>query len=964
MAIEFGSAIVGAVAQYMIRPVVRQFGYLFCYKSNMETMVRQRKRLDLMRKGVRQSVDASRRNQQEITPLVEEWLVNVDKVTADMDCISQSFENNTVGCFSRQCLNLKSRYVLSRRAKKKTGVAVQLQDEGESYVCVSNPMLLVGMDFFSGRTYINFSSRKSTEDNIVAALKDASVNIIGVCGMGGVGKTTMVKTIAERMKKEKLFDEVVMAVVSQQPDMRKIQGEIAELLDLKLEGESLLARASRLRSRLRNVKRILVILDDVWGRLDLAELGIPSHKGCKVMLTSRIRDVCVATDAERVLTVEVLSGEEGWTLFTKLAGKSIEAPALRRIAEKVVDECKGLPIALVTVGIALRNKPIPVWNDALLQLRKALPINIPGMLADVYRPLKLSYTHLQSDEAKSLFLLCCLFQEDFNIPIEDLTRYGMGLRMFLGIENLEEARNRANSLVEMLKDRFLLIQGYSSSHVKMHDLIRDVAIFIASQDNQAFMISHNVNLEEWPVECSSSAQPYTCISFISKAITVLPGRLDCPKLELLQLECSKQPLEAPDSFFKGMTALKVLDMCAMNLLSLPSSLGFLTNLRVLHLYSCSLENIIILGKLTNLEVLSFRGSLIKVLPAEVGKLTKLRLLDMSGCDDLTTIAANVISSLTRLEELRMGRNFNFKWAALGEGNEGRNIAALSELEALPSLTTLEIQVPDSRAIPINMHLSSKLTKYAISIRDVLPKNVDKRFQRAMYLFLPTMTPLANWIQVTLRGAEYLNLTGEGSINAVKALVPDGFQHGKVLKIHSCDVLDYLVDTVNRFMPGATIFPALESLDLCNLASLQQLCCGQLPLGSFSSLKELKLDLLDSLENLLIGTTEKGSLANLRSICISRCRRLQYLFPHSTLVGLLHLEEIKISDCEIMQEVFPGDGVDRDVITARFDSMRICLVDLPNLVTICKGIPYVPHLYASQGPQIVEEQDFPVASFPR
>nr|GMC88608.1 disease resistance protein At4g27190-like [Ipomoea batatas] len=678
-----------------------------------------------------------------------------------------------------------------------------------------------------------------------------------------------------------------------------------------------------------------------------------------------------------VLTVQVLSGEEGWILFTMLAGKSIEAPDLRPVAEKVVDECKGVPIALVTVGRALRNKPIAVWNDALLQLRKALPTNISGMIADVYRPLKLSYTHLESDEAKSLFLLCCLFQEDFNIPIEDLTRYGLGLRMFLGIENLEEARNRANSLVDTLKDRFLLIQGYRSSHVKMHDLIRDVAIFIASQDNQNVMISHNVNLEEWPIECSSSSQPYTSISFMSKVITALPGLLDCPKLELLQLECNKQPLEAPESFFKGMTALKVLDMCAVSLPSLPSSLGSLTNLRVLHLYGCSLENICILGKLINLEVLSLRGSLIKELPAEMGKLTKLRLLDMSGCEDLITIAANVISSFTRLEELLMGHNYNFKWEALGEGDdEGRrNIAALSELEALQSLTTLEIQVPDSSSIPINMHLSSKLTKYAISIRDVLPKKVKKCFQRAMYLFLPTMAPLAYWIQVALRDTEYLNLAGEGSINAVKALVPDGFRHVKVLKIDSCDVLEHLV---SRVEPGATIFPALESLDLCNLAILKELCHGQLYSESFNSLKELKLDLLDSLENVLIGQTGEGSLANLRSICISRCHRLQYLFPFSTLARLLHLKELKISDCNIMQEVFPGDWVDTELLTAGFDrdtglitacfrtNMRVSLVDLPNLVTICKGIPYDPYLYASQGPQIVEEQDldFPDTSFPR
>ena len=74
--------------------------------------------------------------------------------------------------------------------------------------------------------------------------------------------------------------------------MIRIQGEIADKLDLKLDKETLSGRANLLRARLSKEKnqKILVILDDIWKKLDLDEIGIPCN-GCKVVVTSRNRDI-------------------------------------------------------------------------------------------------------------------------------------------------------------------------------------------------------------------------------------------------------------------------------------------------------------------------------------------------------------------------------------------------------------------------------------------------------------------------------------------------------------------------------------------------------------------------------------------------------------------------------------------------------------------------------------------------
>ncbi|KAA8524651.1 hypothetical protein F0562_011074 [Nyssa sinensis] len=589
--------IVEQITEWLMRSMGRQIGYLVHYKENIEKLEEEIGKLDGEQGRVRVWVNEEETNGKIIEDDVWSWLTKVNGMKEDIG----KFLGDLPVQEQKRCFIFCSRYRVSKEAKKKTDAVIKLQDDG-NFKIIAHPAPPLSFGFQFSADYETFESRVSIFNEIMEALKDNSVKLVGIYGIGGAGKTTMVVKVGKKVKEDGVFQEVVMAVVSQKVNVKEIQGTLADGLNLKLQGESEVGRASELWNRLNNGKQNLVILDDVWEKVDLNAVGIPVTDGikgcCKVVLTSRKQDVFQEMKVQNNFRLEVLLPQESWYLFEKMVGNSFDSPKIKCFAEEVCKECGGLPVAIRAVAAALKDKDEYAWADALQQLRDSMPKNIEGVDPKVYSSLEWSYNHLQSQDAKWCFLLCCLFREDAEISIDDLVRYGMGMRVIQNADTLEKARNRVHTSVGTLKTNCLLEGSTDKNKVKMHDVIRDVAISIA-KDKEAFLVKHGVNLEEWPEK-----DVYQC--------------------------CKSQ----------------------------PSSLSNLSNLRMLCLRECKLEDVSMLKDLKNLEMLSFRGSDIKRLAPEIRHLTRLRLLDLQSCNYLEVIPPNVISSLYRLEELYVPDKFD------------------------------------------------------------------------------------------------------------------------------------------------------------------------------------------------------------------------------------------------------------------------------------------------------------------
>ncbi|KAH9686955.1 Disease resistance protein [Citrus sinensis] len=886
VAFEAFSSIVSEGAKSLFKPIIRQISYVFKYQSYIDGLKEQMEKLGDIKERVQQPVDHARRQGDVIYNDVTKWLNKVDAFSEEVvKPIIDDEDGAKKSCFKGLCPNLICRYKLSKQAAKAAEAAASLVERG-NFSSVSYRPAPKRAERMQAKDFEAFDSRMKVFQDVVEAVKDDKVNIIGVCGMGGVGKTTLVKQVANQVMEDKLFDKFVMAEITQTQDHHKIQDKLA--FDLGMEfgsNENEFQRASRLCQRLKQEKRLLIILDNIWTKLEFDKVGIPygdvdekdredDRSRRTIILTSRSRNLlCNDMNSQKNFYIDALSKDEALQLFEKIVGDSTKISVFQPTADEIVEKCGGLPVALRTVASALKNKSPAIWKDALNQLRSSNLREIHGMDADVYSSIKLSYDFLESDEAKSLFLLCTLFGEGTPIQVASLLRYGkgMGLGLFKNVHTLENARSRMDALIDNLKASCLLLDGDAEDKVKMHDVIHVVAVSIASE-KLMFNIPNVTDLKIIQKGAIAISIPYGDIE-------ELPERLECPQLKLLLLLANGDSyLEISHLFFEGTEELKVLSLIGIHFSSLSSSLGRLINLQTLCLDWCQLEDVAAIGQLKKLEILSFRGSDIKQLPLEIGQLTRLQLLDLSNCRSLVVIAPNVISKFSQLEELYMGDSFS-QWDKV----EGGSNASLAELKGLSKLTTLEIQVRDAQILPQDL-VSMELQRYRICIGEAWRMwGVNSETSRLVELqgLENVSTLLENYgTKMLLKQAEEIHLNKLKGVQKVVHELDDGegFPRLKHLRVESCSEILHIVGSVGRV--HRKVFPLLESLSLSYLNNLETICDSQL--------------------------TEDQFFSNLRIIEVRGCGKLKHLFSLSIARNLLQLQKAKVFFCDDLEMIFGPD----------------------------------------------------------
>jgi len=141
----------------------------------------------------------------------------------------------------------------------KMEVIKRLTEKVGKFVNIELPHRLPDVEHYSSQDYILFESRETNYNQLLDALKDDNNYITRLQGIGGTGKTTLAKVMSKELKESGQFTLVIYMTVSFTTSIKKIQGDIAGSLGFKFANCNESDRPKKLRSRLTNGEKILLI---------------------------------------------------------------------------------------------------------------------------------------------------------------------------------------------------------------------------------------------------------------------------------------------------------------------------------------------------------------------------------------------------------------------------------------------------------------------------------------------------------------------------------------------------------------------------------------------------------------------------------------------------------------------------------------------------------------------------------
>ncbi|KAJ4814565.1 Disease resistance protein RPS2 [Rhynchospora pubera] len=625
---DFVGKVAAAAIPPCIAPVLEYIAYPFKVSDNVKALEKATATLtaaqtDVNENAARQGLTQPR--------LVEDWLRRVDEVKVEAGDITRRYKERC-RCFGSRSFNCWSNFSISKDAAKKLKKVQEFREEFNNFpqVAIQPPPEVpeqpIGSEVVVPKEEANFQE-------ILRYIDSDQNGIFGIFGMGGVGKTRLLHLVNNHYIGSSAFDVMVKVTASKGCTVEKLQKELCDNCGL-VQGNSNEESQARTRiiSNYLNKRNFLILLDDLWGEIDLERVGIPLGLGKqfkkKIVITTRSVSVCDLMGVEESVRVAGLETEDALRLFYEKVGeKTVKShPLIPSLAQEIVKELGGLPLALITIGASMRGKKDPKqWRDRIDLLKKS---RLKGVDEEekLFHRLKLSYDSL-NEKSKHCFLICSLWPEDYYINNIRLIECWLGL----GLLDLSDAKNIYNPGFDvinellsacLLEERKSLLVWEEDEYVKMHDVIRDLALWIAHDEERASLTSCFHDCPDLPcgvplIPCDATSLQFLRVNCFSWLDRLRDATYFTPIKPLVQnvsnfrelafLDLSSCGLKSFPQGISELVKLENLNLAVNRITSVPEELKHVRNLRFLSLRQNSISSFPkgVLPELKELMVLDF-----------------------------------------------------------------------------------------------------------------------------------------------------------------------------------------------------------------------------------------------------------------------------------------------------------------------------------------------------------------------